>query len=62
MIETLESSSLAADLLTPAVVEGLSAVRRHELTTYGDRPSPRPARRCAWPGGADPFIPEGEHR
>ncbi|WP_044514712.1 type I glutamate--ammonia ligase [Mycolicibacterium septicum] len=50
VIETLESSSLAADLLTPAIVEGLSAVRRHELTTYGDRPLAETcqALRLAW--------------
>lgn len=50
VIETLESSSLAADLLTPAIVEGLTAVRRHELTTYGDRPLAETcqALRLAW--------------
>ncbi|BBX89890.1 glutamine synthetase [Mycolicibacterium boenickei] len=50
VIETLESSSLAADLLTPAVIQGLVAVRRHELTTYGDRPLAEAcqALRLAW--------------
>lgn len=50
VIETLESSSLAADLLTPAVIQGLVAVRRHELTTYGDRPLAETcqALRLAW--------------
>lgn len=43
VIELLESSAIAAELLTPAVVEGLAAVRRHELITYGDRP---PAETC----------------
>lgn len=50
VLETLESSSLAADLLTPAVIQGLVAVRRHELTTYGDRPLAETcqALRLAW--------------
>lgn len=50
VIETLESSSLAVDLLTPAVIQGLVAVRRHELTTYGDRPLAETcqALRLAW--------------
>ena len=50
VIEALESSTTAAELLTPAVIEGLAAVRRHELTTYGDR-SPAEtiqALRLAW--------------
>jgi len=49
-IEGLEVSAIAADLLTPAVIEALAAVRRHEITTYGDR-SPSEtiqALRLAW--------------
>jgi glutamine synthetase len=50
VIEALESSTAAAELLTPAVIEGLAAVRRHELTTYGDRPPTETAQalRLAW--------------
>ena len=49
-IEALESSATAADLITPAVIEGVAAVRRHELTTYGDRPPAETtqALRLAW--------------
>jgi glutamine synthetase len=49
-IEALESSATAAELLTPAVIEGVAAVRRHELTTYGDRPvaETTQALRLAW--------------
>jgi glutamine synthetase len=36
-IDALESSSTAAELLTPPVIEGLTAVRRYEITTYGNR-------------------------
>jgi glutamine synthetase len=35
-IETIESSKVAAELLTPAVVEALVAVRRHEMDTFGE--------------------------
>lgn len=38
VLNAFESSSTAADLLTPEVVEGVLAVRRYELTTYGTRP------------------------
>jgi len=50
VIEALETSAIAADLLTPAIVEGLVAVRRHELTTYGDRAPAETTRalRLAW--------------
>lgn len=50
VIKALESSPIAADLLTPAVVEGLVAVRRYEITTYGDRPPAETtqALRLAW--------------
>jgi glutamine synthetase len=49
-IEALETSQIAAELLTPAVIEGVAAVRRHELTTYGDRPPAETtqALRLAW--------------
>jgi glutamine synthetase len=49
-IEALENSQIAAELLTPAVIEGVAAVRRHELTTYGDRPPAETtqALRLAW--------------
>ncbi len=49
-IKALESSPIAADLLTPAVIEGLVAVRRYEITTYGDRPPAETtqALRLAW--------------
>ncbi|MDV3128621.1 glutamine synthetase family protein [Mycobacterium sp. 21AC1] len=50
VIETLEASAIAAELLTPAVVEGLAAVRHHELATYGERPAAETtqALRLAW--------------
>jgi glutamine synthetase len=50
VIKALESSVVAADLLTPAVIEGLVAVRRYEITTYGDRPPAETAKalRLAW--------------
>lgn len=50
VIEALEASAIAADLLTPEIVEGLVAVRRHELTTYGDRDPAETTRalRLAW--------------
>lgn len=50
VIEALETSAIAAELLTPAIVEGLVAVRRHELVTYGDRPAAETtqALRLAW--------------
>ena len=49
-IEALESSSKAADLLGAAVIEGLVAVRRHEMTTFGDLPLAETcqALRLAW--------------
>jgi glutamine synthetase len=49
-IEALEASTIAAELLTPAVIEGVAAVRRHEITTYGDRPPAETtqALRLAW--------------
>ena len=49
-IEALESSSRAADLLGAAVIEGLVAVRRYEMTTFGDLPLAETcqALRLAW--------------
>lgn len=49
-IDTLEASATAAELLTAPVIEALVAVRRHELTTYGDRPPTETtqALRLAW--------------
>jgi glutamine synthetase len=35
-IEALESSAVAAELLTPDVIEALVAVRRYEVKTFGD--------------------------
>jgi glutamine synthetase len=50
VIKALETSPIAAQLLSPAVVEGLVAVRRYEITTYGDRPQAETtqALRLAW--------------
>jgi glutamine synthetase len=35
-IDALETSATAAELLSPEVIEGLVAVRRYELTTFGE--------------------------
>ena len=50
VIKALETSPIAAELLTPAVIEGLVAVRRYEITTFGDRPlaETTQALRLAW--------------
>ena len=50
VITALETSPIAAELLSPSVIEGLVAVRRHEITTYGDRPPAETAQalRLAW--------------
>jgi glutamine synthetase len=50
VIKALENSPVAAQLLSPSVVEGLVAVRRHEIATYGDRPlaETTQALRLAW--------------
>jgi glutamine synthetase len=50
VIKALETSPIAAELLSPSVIEGLVAVRRHEITTYGDRPPAETAEalRLAW--------------
>ena len=50
VITALETSPIAAELLSPSVIEGLVAVRRHEITTYGDRPQAETtqALRLAW--------------
>ncbi|WP_232374865.1 type I glutamate--ammonia ligase [Mycolicibacterium mengxianglii] len=49
-LDAIESSTVAAELLTPEVVEALLAVRRYELDTYGDRPPAETtqALRLAW--------------
>jgi glutamine synthetase len=49
-IDALESSSTAAELLTPTIIEAIAAVRRYEITTYGDRPPAETtqALRLAW--------------
>jgi glutamine synthetase len=36
VIDSLEHSPIAAELLTPEIVEGLVAVRRYELNTFGE--------------------------
>ena len=50
VIKALETSPVAAQLLTPAVIEGLVAVRRYEIATFGDRPLAETAKalRLAW--------------
>jgi glutamine synthetase len=50
VIKALETSPVAAQLLTPAVIEGLVAVRRYEIATFGDRPlaETTTALRLAW--------------
>jgi glutamine synthetase len=50
VIKALESSPIAADLLSPSVIEGLVAVRRYEITTFGGRPPAETTRalRLAW--------------
>jgi glutamine synthetase len=49
-IEAMENSTIAAELLTSAVIEALVAVRRYELTTFGDLPPAEitAALRLAW--------------
>ncbi|WP_235568533.1 glutamine synthetase family protein [Mycobacterium sp. Root135] len=49
-IDALERSEVAAELLTPEMVEAVVAVRRHELATYGGRPPAETtqALRLAW--------------
>jgi glutamine synthetase len=49
-IDALEHSTVAAELLTPQVVEALVAVRRHELKTFGDLSPAEAAQalRLAW--------------
>ena len=36
VIEAIENSAIAAELLSPEIIEGLVAVRRYELTTFGE--------------------------
>jgi glutamine synthetase len=49
-IEALSSSAIAAEVLTPDIVEGLVAVRRYELTAFGDLSPDETTRalRLAW--------------
>lgn len=49
-IDALERSEVAAELLTPDMIEAVVAVRRHELATYGGRPPAETtqALRLAW--------------
>ena len=49
-IDALESSAVAAELLTPDIVEALVAVRRYELKTFSDLPPAEvcDALRLAW--------------
>ncbi len=50
VITALEKSPVAAQLLSPSVIEGLVAVRRYEIATFGDRPlaETTAALRLAW--------------
>jgi glutamine synthetase len=50
VIEALETSPIATALLSPSVIEGLAAVRRYEITTYGGLPQAEvtQALRLAW--------------
>ena len=49
-VDALERSDVAAELLTPDMIEAVVAVRRHELATYGGRPPAETtqALRLAW--------------
>ena len=49
-VDALERSDVAAELLTPEMIEAVVAVRRHELATYGGRPAAETtqALRLAW--------------
>jgi glutamine synthetase len=49
-LDALERSDVAAELLTPEMIEAVVAVRRHELATYGGRPAAETtqALRLAW--------------
>lgn len=49
-IDALEASPIAADLLGAPIVEGVVAVRRHEVATYGSQPHADVAQalRLAW--------------
>jgi glutamine synthetase len=49
-IDAIEASAIAAELLTPQIVEALVAVRRYEITTYGGQPTVETTRalRMAW--------------
>ena len=49
-IDALEGSAAAAEMLTPAVIDALVAVRRYETMTFGDLPPAETTRalRLAW--------------
>ncbi|WP_242455909.1 glutamine synthetase family protein [Mycolicibacterium sp. P1-18] len=49
-VDALERSNVAAELLTPEVIEAVVAVRRHEIATFGGRPPVETTRalRLAW--------------
>ena len=49
-LEALTRSPAAAELLTPAVIDALAAVRGYEITTFGDSPPAETTRalRLAW--------------
>jgi glutamine synthetase len=49
-IEAFENSAVAAELLSPEIIEGLVSVRRYEIGTFGDLPPAETARtlRLAW--------------
>jgi glutamine synthetase len=49
-VDALERSDVAAELLTPEMIEAVVAVRRHEIATFGGRPPAETtqALRLAW--------------
>jgi glutamine synthetase len=49
-IDAMEGSAIAAELLSPEVIDALVAVRRYEITTYGGLPPADTTRalRLAW--------------
>jgi glutamine synthetase len=49
-IEAFENSAVAAELLSPEIIEGLVSVRRYEISTFGDLPPAETtqALRLAW--------------
>ena len=61
-IDALEASAVARELLGEPIVDGVVAVRRHEVATLRRAPrAPRSPRRCASPGAAEvPDEPSAE--